>query len=139
MTFRTQTKITASKPSASRVFFHHSKMEEYAAGMWGELPIEMRQDHVDRAAEVMRDAPLFEANCMRVLTEWPNSTAVAMTTPSMNLRAWIGHASMCLVYGTPEHLTRQGWRVLSEKEQDDANDAAQRAIDEWKKRNANAS
>lgn len=111
-------------------------MEEYQAGMWDELPIEMREDHVQAAAALMRDADAFEAACRRAVDEWPNSCAVAMTTPSMNLKAWIGHAGSCIATGTPEHLTRRGWRLLSEGEQDAANDAAQRAIDYWRQKNA---
>lgn len=137
MTFRTQTRISSqSTPSKSRVFFHHSKMEEYRAGMWEELPIEVRDAHVRKAADLMRDPDAFEAACSRATAEWPNSTAVAMTTPSMNLKAWIGHAGSCVATGTPEHLTRQAWRELTEAQQDAANDAAQRAIETWRRNHA---
>lgn len=99
--------------------------------MWGELPVSDRRFHIDNAANVMRDCILFERNCLDVLAAWPKSASTAFSTPSMNLMAWIGHASMCLKYGTPEHLTRMGWRMLNEFEQSAANAAANRAIDTW--------
>lgn len=91
-----------------------------------------REPMVQAAAALMRDAAGFEAACVRATLEWPNSTAAALTTPSMNYQAWIGHTGCCLALGSPEELTRQGWRLLSELEQNAANDAAQRAIDGWR-------
>lgn len=128
--FRTIPRIT-NNPVGGRRFFHYTEMEEYKFGMWVEIPTSEREWHIDNAADVMRDIELFYNNCMRVLEEWPNSSTHAISTPSMNLKAWVGHASMCLSYGTPEQHTRAGWRKLTEQEQEAANNAAQRAIDTW--------
>lgn len=104
--------------------------------MWKEVPIETRQNFIDAAADLMRRASDFETACVRVISEWPNSIAAAMTTPSLNYQAWIGHAACTLALGSPEHLTRQGWRALTEREQEAANVAAQNAIDLWRANNA---
>lgn len=130
MSFRTIPQITNS-PVGSRRFFHYSEMEEFIFGMWGEIPASEREWHIENAANVMRDTDLFQSNCLSVLESWPKSASTAFSTPSMNLKAWIGHASMCHKYGTPEHHTRSGWRRLTEYEQDLANKAAQMAIDTW--------
>ena len=94
-----------------------------------------REPMVLAAADLMRDAAAFQGACERATFEWPNSTAAALTTPSMNYQAWIGHAGCCLALGSPEELTRQGWRLLTEAEQAAANDAAQVAIYGWRARN----
>lgn len=107
-------------------------MEEYRSNMWREVPIETRQGYVDATASIMRNPDAFEAAMNRAVNEWPNSTTAAMTTPSLNYQAWMGHAGCALVLGSPEHLTRQGWRLLSSDEQDLANDAASRSIAYWK-------
>lgn len=131
MAFRTIPQIT-NAPVGGRRFFHYSEMEEYSSVMWLDVPVGERGWHISNAAEVMRDYDLFRSNCAKVFVEWPNSSSTAMSTPSLNMNAWIGHASMCIAYGTPEHLTRMGWRLLSENEQDMANMAAQEVIATWR-------
>lgn len=111
-------------------------MEEYQSNMWREVPINERQGYIDATAAIMRDTDAFEAAMMRAANEWPNSTAVAMTTPSLNYQAWMGHAGCAIELGSPEHLTRQGWRLLSADEQDAANQAASNVINFWRENNA---
>lgn len=111
-------------------------MEEYQSNMWREVPIEVRQGYVDATALIMRETDRFEAAMMRAVREWPNSTAAAMTTPSLNYQAWMGHAGCAIELGSPEHLTRQGWRILTASEQDAANAAASRVIEYWRGKNA---
>lgn len=111
-------------------------MEEYRSNMWKEVPIGERQGYVETTATIMRNPSAFEAAMMRAVFEWPNSTSVAMTTPSLNYQAWIGHAGCAIELGSPEHLTRQGWRLLNAAEQDEANAAASRVIEYWRKMNA---
>lgn len=107
-------------------------MEEYQSNMWREVPIETRQGYVDAAAELMRDPGRFYDAMQEAIIAWPNSSAVAFTTPSLNYQAWVGHAGCAYKLGSPEHLTRQGWRLLNSMEQDAANDAASKAIRFWR-------
>jgi len=118
------------------VFYHWTMMEEYQSNMWREVAIELRQGFIDATAALMRNPDAFEAAMVRAVLEWPNSTAVALTTPSLNYQAWIGHAGCALQLQSPEHLTRQGWRMLNSDEQDLANLAASNAITFWREQNA---
>lgn len=111
-------------------------MEEFQSNMWREVPIETRQGYVDATAKLMRDPEGFEIAMLLAIEAWPNSTAAALTTPSLNYKAWMGHAGCAFTLGSPEHLTRQGWRSLNTIEQDAANAAADRAIDYWRGLNA---
>lgn len=111
-------------------------MEEYQSNMWREVPIDKRQGYIEATAEIMRKPDDFERAMMRAVFEWPNSTAAALTTPSLNYQAWIGHAGCAIELGSPEHLTRQGWRLLNSDEQDAANLAASKAIEFWREQNA---
>lgn len=108
-------------------------MEEFQSNMWREVPIETRQGYVDATADLMRSPDDFELAMLEAVSMWPNSTAAALTTPSLNYQAWMGHAGCAVVLGSPEHLTRQGWRMLNAGEQSAANAAASRAIDYWRK------
>jgi hypothetical protein len=80
--------------------------------------------------------PAAFADSMRVaLKRWPRSVAVALTTPGLNQRAWLGHAGCFLATGSPEEATRLGWHELDDAEQWAANDAADCVIAEWHKAN----
>ena len=91
---------------------------------------------IQMASNLMKNPEAFEAACREVLTAWPNSVAAALTTPSMNYQAWIGHAAGAIAIGASEDLMRQGWRLLTEAEQLSANAAALVVIDDWRAANA---
>jgi hypothetical protein len=74
---------------------------------------------------------VFADAMRRVLKEWPKSVAVALQTPGLNRRAWIGHAGCFLATGSPEETTRLGWHELNDEQQIAANKAADLVIDEW--------
>ena len=73
---------------------------------------------------------------MKAVNDWPISCEVNLTASSINQRAWLGHAGCCIAAGSPEDCTRLGWHMLTEEEQDKANAAADRAIEEWARRYA---
>lgn len=116
-----------------RVYHHYAVLEETKAGLWRIPPVDQRDAYVEAAARLMRDFAAFrDAMCLAV-TDWPNSMAAAMTTPSLNRQAWMGHAGCCIATGSPESLTRLGWHTLTQAEQDRANEAADEAIAYWKR------
>lgn len=117
-----------------RVFHHYKLCEEYQSNMWRVIPIEQRQQATLKSAELMIDSAAFEEACLRAIDEWPYSTEAALTASTMNHQAWIGHAACAINHGAPEDLTRLGWRMLTECQQDEANAAADRAIAVWRER-----
>lgn len=122
----------------SRTHYPWHQLEEYRpkGGMWATPPTLSRGYHAEAAGKLMADPPAFRAAMLRVLDEWPKSTDNAMSTPGLNRRAWIGHAGCFLATGSPEETTRIGWHQLDDAEQAAANEAADQAIFEWRRRRA---
>lgn len=121
----------------TRVHFAWTELEEFhpQGGMWA---IPTTADHarwVAAAAALMARPPDFAEAMRRVLVEWPRSVGVALTTPGLNRRAWLGHAGCYLATGSPEQTTRLGWHELDDGEQYAANAAADRVAAEWKRAN----
>lgn len=117
------------KRKFKRVYHHYLRCEEYSSPMW--RVVDDKDSAISGSAELMIDRARFEAACMRVITEWPNSAEAALTASVINHQAWIGHAACALNHGAPEDLTRLAWRSLNQEQQDLANAAADRAIEAW--------
>jgi hypothetical protein len=118
---------------SKQVFYPYTELEEHKAGMWRAVWFD-RTQYIDASAALMRDSDAFLVAMFRAVNEWPKSCEAAMTTPSINRRAWMGHAGCCIATGSPEDLTRLGWHSLTIEEQDRANAAADLAIAEWENR-----
>lgn len=102
--------------------------------MWKQVPIDDRQDYVNKSAALMIDFEAFENAMRRAVTEWPFSCEAALSASTMNHQAWMGHAGCAINHDAPEDLTRLAWRTLTQTQQDDANAAADRAIAFWRER-----
>lgn len=125
---------------ASRERFPWHMLEEYHpdGGMWRTAPLREAEALRAAAAELMRDVTEFKRAMRTALTNWPRSCAVAMTTPGLNKRAWLGHAGCYLATGSPEETTRLGWHDLDDHQQRVANAAADAVIAEWHRLNPRA-
>jgi hypothetical protein len=120
--------------SAERVYYPYSQLEEHQAGMWRQISGHDRHSFVALAADLMRVPDRFYDAMLRAVEEWPRSCEMALTTPGLNRRAWMGHAGCCIATGSPEELTRLAWHTLTRPEQELANLAADDAIAEWERR-----
>lgn len=116
-----------------QVFYHWRELEEHRDGLWRHVEPAAQEMYIEASAQLMAEPSRFEAAMRRALTEWPKSCEAAMTTPSLNRRAFMGHAGCCIETGSPEDLTRLAWHRLSEPQQDLANAAADRVIEEWER------
>lgn len=128
--------ITESNILPVRFCHPWHELEEYHpdGGMWRFPQLGKRDQYIKDSADLMAEPQRFYDSMLRALDEWPKSCDVALTTPGLNRRAWIGHAGCFLATESPEETTRIGWHQLDEAEQFMANDAADRAIYEWAKR-----
>lgn len=117
----------------NRAFHPWTELEEYQphGGMWVIPPAARRPELIEASQALMADPDLFAEAMRRAVREWPKSCAVALTTPGLNRRAWIGHAGCYLATESPEETTRLGWHELDDGEQYAANAAADRVIAEW--------
>lgn len=121
-----------------RIFHRYEKCEEYAAGMWRKAPPQERPAYVKASAELMLNPQLFRAAMIKAAMEWKFSCEANLTAPTVNKRAWMGHAGCCVAHGAPEDLTREAWGTLDEEAQDLANAMADEAIAYWAERHAKA-
>lgn len=121
----------------TRVHYPWDELEEYQpdGGMWSIAPAQDRARLIEAAEQLMANPDAFRESMRRALREWPRSVSVALTTPSLNHRAWIGHAGCWLATGSPEETTRLGWHMLDPEEQAAANQAADDVITEWRRAN----
>jgi hypothetical protein len=103
--------------------------------MWRRVSEE--QSYLERAIAFTGDAKLYGSYMQRVIAEWPLSCEQNLTDPSINRKAWIGHAAACLAIESPEYITRMAWAYLSNEQQRDANKQADDAICLWEAIHAN--
>jgi len=120
-----------------RIYHTWDKWECYPAGFYENKPIDktLTQDQCRQAyADFLKDTEKFEATMERVLAEWQNSCEHYLTNENMNRIAWLGQASMCLALGIPA-IYCGGFYLLSEQEQEAANQAALKYLNKWLKSN----
>ncbi len=116
-----------------RVYHHVDLLEEGPAGLWRTCSGREAREYIG-AARALMCAPLdFEEAMRRATRDWPFSCEHNLTDRSLNRLAWLGHAGTVLATGSPESLTRVAWRSLDQGQQDEANAAAQRVVDDWER------
>lgn len=106
--------------------------------MWRKVPPNERGGYVSASKELMLNPVLFRDAMVRAANEWKYSCETNLSAPTINKRAWIGHAGCCINHGSPEDLTREAWGLLDQDSQDVANRMADEAIAYWMAGNAKA-
>lgn len=114
-----------------QVFVHYELWEDYHAGMWRKLPKEEEQGYREVAIKFTGDHTRYGQAMIRVVNEWPNTCLHNLTNPSINKRAFIGHAACALVINCPEYIVRQAWGFLTDEQRILANEQADNAIKLW--------
>lgn len=127
--------ITDPHSKPLRIRYPWWELEEFLpdGGMWGIAPTHRHEHLMDQAETLMVRTDDFRDAMRMAVEEWPRSVSVALTTPGLNQRAWLGHAGTYIATGCPEDLTRIAWHRLDSAEQHAANDAAETVISEWHK------
>lgn len=116
-----------------QIFIPYTLWEEYRFGMWRYVYGKERDNYLKRAIKFTGNAKLYGRYMRKVIKLWLYSCAHNLSNMSINRQAWIGHAACCLAIGCPEDITRLAWHELSTKQQDDANNQADIAIEKWEK------
>lgn len=114
------------------VYNHYLKWEDYQHGMWNIIPKHQERVMLKKAIEFTSNYELYGEWMIIVVKNWSISCEENFTKPSINHRAWVGHAACCMAIGCPEYITRLAWKHLTKKQQDDANKKADEAILMWK-------
>ncbi len=117
-----------------RIYHPYDKWEDWINGMWRKLSNAEEEAHYEaKAIEFTGDAKLY-GEFMRLVTEkWTMACQHNLTEKSMNRRAWVGHAAVCLAFGCPEYITRRAWWKLTQEQRDAADAQADLAIAKWEK------
>ena len=113
-----------------RVYHPYYSWEEYHHGMYSS--IDNRSDWLKKAISFTSDHIQYGMYMRRVATEWPISCENALTDPSINKKAWIGHAACALAFNCPEDVVREAWGNLTDEQRLLANREADRAILLWR-------
>lgn len=121
----------------SRIFHTYDKWECHKAGFYASKKEGVtKEDGEKMYAEFLSNLDLFEKTANKVINEWKYSCQHYLTNKSMNRIAWIGQASMCYETGLPS-VYCSGFNLLSEEQQNAANEVALRVLNKWTERNLN--
>lgn len=117
------------KPSINRVYHPYWLWEEVKFNMWGVAVDRIAQ--LDWAIKFTGDHEQYGKWMLKVVDDWPFSCAHNLSNTEQNRKAWIGHAACAYANRCPEDIVRSAWSRLTKEQQEQANAAAQTAIEYW--------
>ena len=117
-----------------RIFWNYELWEDHKRGLYDITRKYSEIEEMDKTAQaksLLTNSEWFLETAMKVITEWKYSSDVNLSNKSRNRQAWIGQASCCYVFGTPEYITKYGWRLMTPTQQIEANRIADIIIKTW--------
>ena len=130
-TFEEEVLKTKTVNTENRVFHTYDKWECFEAGFYATKVEGMNKEECQtRFRDFFKNLPLFEQNLDFIITNWKYSCEHYLSNPAMNRIAWLGQAAVCLSEGIPSSF-RSGWSLLTEQEQDAANNLALVYLNRW--------
>ena len=123
---------TVNTSDENRIFHTYEKWECHKAGFYKNNPPEgmTKKQCEEEYRKFLADIPRFSDALNHVITEWKNSCEHYLTNSAMNRIAWLGQASMCYSTGVSAAF-RSGFFLLSDEEQNRANEAALLYLNKW--------
>lgn len=125
-----------SKPKTSfkiqQVYVRYQEWEDWQSGMWRSLPAEEEATMLSNAILFTGNHILYGEAMQQVVSLWPRTILNALTNPSINQRAFLGHCACQWKIDCPEYITRIAWKHLTDIQRKEADAVAQKTIDEWK-------
>lgn len=115
-----------------QIWVPYWEWEDYLSGMWRKIPKNEEIEMLEKCVEFTGNWIKYGSFMERVVKAWPRTMLNSLSNPSVNKRAFIGHCACCLAFGCPEYITRQAWKLLTEKQRIDADDIAEICYAEWK-------
>lgn len=115
----------------NRIFYTYDKWECHKAGFYASKFDGMTHEQCENAyAKFLKNDKLFKKGLDGVLNEWKYSCEHYLTNRSMNRIAWLGQAAVCYSIGIPSKYC-SGFNLLSETEQNHANEIAYKYLNRW--------
>lgn len=122
---------TANTSDPNRVFHTHDKWECVKAGFYSSTVEGKTKEQCKlEYAEFLSNIEQFAEALKDVFRLWPTSCEHYLTNIAMNRIAWLGQASMCIARGIPSQFC-SGFNLLSEEQQEAANETALTALNGW--------
>jgi ParB-like chromosome segregation protein Spo0J len=122
---------TVNTSDPDRIFHTYDKWECYRAGLYATTKEGMtKRECEDAYRAFLADTARFAEALEHVITEWEHSCEHYLTNKAMNRIAWLGQAAMCYATGIPATY-RSGFFLLSEDEQQRANETALTYLNKW--------
>jgi hypothetical protein len=117
-----------------RVFHPYWRWEDYKAGLY-ELtyPSDEEEYGAVMAKTILCNSEWFKLVASKMVEEWFNAAEFNLSNYSQNRQAWVGQASCCFALGVPDYVTKLGWHMMTEKQQEQANKIADSVIEEWER------
>lgn len=115
----------------SRIFHTYDKWECHKAGFYAsKFQDKTAQECKEMYRDFLADESRFRAALTGVISEWVHSCEHYLTNSAMNRIAWLGQAAMCYATGVPSVFC-SGFNMLSEEQQNAANQVALDALNDW--------
>lgn len=122
---------TVNTSDEKRIFHTYENWECHKAGFYNNTKEGMTKAECEEAyRKFLSDIPRFGATLEKVITEWKFSCEHYLTNAAMNRIAWLGQAAACYDMGIPSSY-RGGFFLLTEKEQEAANQCALIYLNKW--------
>lgn len=123
---------TVNTGDKDRIFHTFDKWECNKAGFYSSKPPSgMTKDDCKAVyRDFLADLTRFEAGLSGVTGEWKRSCEHYLTNTAMNRIAWLGQAALCYSEGIPSEF-RGGFGLLTEGQQEDANEMALKYLNKW--------
>jgi len=113
----------------TKVWHPYWLWEELEYNMYGE--VDNKEEALKLVVKFMSNTSKFSKYMKRVTNEFKYSCEHNFTCSGINKQAWLGQSAVALGTGIPEHITREGWFMLTEEERINANKAADKHIENW--------
>lgn len=115
----------------NRIFHTHDKWELVEYGFFNNNHPRLSAEQCKhRYMEFLQDLDLFENTLYELFEKCPNSCEHNLTNAALNRIAWLGQAAVSFKYQIPA-IFCSGFNLLSDEEQDSANEVALNALNKW--------
>jgi ParB-like chromosome segregation protein Spo0J len=114
----------------NRIFHTYDKWECFKAGFFANKAEGYSHEEAEQKFADFFKGNEFETYANMVIKDWKYSCEQNLTNSSMNRIAWLGQASVCYAHGIPSRYS-SGWNLLTNQEQEIANEVALKVINKW--------
>jgi ParB-like chromosome segregation protein Spo0J len=122
---------TINTDDEDRIFHKWEDWECQKAGFYkNTFPGKTKQECEQEYANFLSNIPRFKSAMEGVISEWKHSCEHYLTNQAMNRIAWMGQSAMCYATGIPSAFCG-GFNLLSESQQNDADEAALEYLNKW--------